>query len=157
MAYATFDDVMHRYSPLNTMIGSGTQEVSTLDISSRFIPDAEGYVNAFLAARYQIPVGNEPLVTMICADLAICKIISDRAPRLPQFMSDRCTSANSLLGMLRDGLMVLTGSGTFAVQSGGDQEVWSNVDPNNGFPGPIFSPLEARSWSHIPGGGRGSW
>jgi phage gp36-like protein len=158
MPYATFDDVLRRYNPLNTMIGSGPTEVSTIDISSVFIPDAEGYVNAFLGARYAIPVGVEPLITQITCDLAICKIISDRAPRLPDFMANRCTNANSLLGMLRDGKMVLTGSGTLPVTGGvGDQEVWSNVLPEEGFAGPIFRPTEANSWAHVRGPFLPSW
>src|SRR5690349_10824179 len=120
MAYATLQDVLTRYNPLTTMIGSGTQEVTSEQISSGFLVDAEAYVNAFLAAKYQIPVGNEPLVTQITCDIAICKIIQDRAPKIPDFMNNRCIAANSLLGMLRDGLMVLVGSGTVQ-NSGGDQ------------------------------------
>lgn len=149
MPYADFDDVITRYNPLKTMIGSGTQEVSTQDISSVFIRDAEGYVNAFLAARYAIPLGDEPLITQITCDLAICKIIRDRAPRLPEFMENRCVAANSMLMALRDGMMVLVGSGTLGVTSGGDQYAWSNVDPDQeAFAGPIFKPIEANSWAH---------
>lgn len=149
MAYATVDDVLARYTPLQTLVGSGPSDVSTVEIASVFLADAESYVNAFIGAKYQTPVQPEPLITQITCDIAICKILQDKAPRIPDYMQGRCSNVNSMLAMLRDGTMVLTASGTLPLSGGGSNEfVWSNVDPDEGFPGPIFNPLEARSFSH---------
>ena len=150
MPYSTLDDVLTAYNPVRSFVGSGTFDVTTVEISSRFIPQAEAKINAYLAARYVIPLGDEPLITQICSDLVVCALLRDRAPRMPEFMNNRCIEANSLLAALRDGTMVLVGSGTTQITSG-DQYVWSNVDPNEGFPGPIFTPTEAQSAYHNVG------
>lgn len=142
MAYATVDDVLARYKPLNSMIGTGTLDITTTDIASIYIADAEGYMNAFLSARYVTPVQTEPLVTMLCSDIAIYKMCEDRAPRIPDFMEKRWAAANSFLSQLANGGMALTGSNQ-AVSSGGDEEVWSNVLENP--TGPVFQPVEAYS------------
>ncbi len=124
-AYATFTDVLKRYNPLTTMIGTGTQDVTTTDISSIYVADAEGFVNAFLSSRYVIPLAMpEPIITQITADIAIYKLLEDRAPRIPEFAQARYTNVVSLLMMLRDGGMSIT-SQTGVLS--GDQYVWSNV------------------------------
>jgi phage gp36-like protein len=144
MSYATFSDVLKRYNPLNTMIGSGTQDVSTTDISSIYIADAESLINAFLARTYIVPVTTEPLITQIACDIAIYKVLEDRAPRIPDFAATRYTNVMSLLMMLAQNKIVLTASGT-AANSGGDEEAWSN---NLDTP-PVFSAPEANSWSFV--------
>jgi phage gp36-like protein len=161
MAYATVDGVIVRYKPLNSMIGTGTLDITTTDIASIYIADAESYMNAFLSARYVVPVATEPLVTMLCADIAIYKILEDRAPRIPDFMQNRWSAANSFLSQLANGGMALTGSNQI-VSSGGDEEVWSNVLENPS--GPVFQPVEAFShhvssrWCEDDGwGGNRGW
>ena len=61
MAYATIDDIFARYAPIHTMVGTGTQDVTSLEVSSIFIADAESFMNTFLAKRYQTPVATEPV------------------------------------------------------------------------------------------------
>lgn len=140
--YASPTDVINRYKPLNTMLGTGTLDITTTDIASVFIGDAQSYMDAFLSARYVTPVAVEPIITQICSDISIYKILEDRAPRIPEFMEKRYSFANSLLWNLSNGNMSLTGSNQI-VSSAGDQEVWSNVLENPS--GPIFVPAEAFS------------
>lgn len=140
MAYATCDDVLRRYSPLKTMIGVGTLDVSTIDIASIYIADGESIVNGYLAKKYIVPLTVEPLVTDLTSDIAIFRILSDKAPRVPDFMATRYTNATSMLAMLRDGEMVLTASSQ-SVNSGGDEEAWSNVLDSD-FVGTVFKPIE---------------
>lgn len=155
MSYAVCDDVLRRYNPIKTMLGVATTDINTVDISSVYIADAESIVNAYLGLRYLMPLNSEPILTSLTSDLAIYKILEDRAPRIPDFIQKRYTDATSILAMLRDGKMVLTVSSQ-TVNSGGDQEVWSNVldNPN----GPVFTPVEA--FSHSTQSyfyGRGNW
>lgn len=136
-AYATFDDVIKRYNPLTTMIGSGETEVSTVDISSIYVADAEGLVNAYLGAKYSTPLNMpEPLITRLAADIAIYKVLEDRASRVPEIAANRYTDACSILGMLRDGKMVLTNSQT-DITSGGDWEAFGTTAEYH----PVFSPV----------------
>lgn len=136
MAYATIDDVTKRYPPILTMIGSGSNDVSSNDVSSIYLADAESYVNAFLGARYALPLATEPLITQLTSDIAIYKMVEDKAPRIPDFMDKRMASVSSMLAMLRDGQMILTASSQ-QVNSGGNQEAWSSTQSYH----PIFSPV----------------
>lgn len=137
-AYATADQVINRYKPLQTMIGTGSTDVSTTDIASVFIADAESFMNAYLASKYVVPVQVEPLITQLCSDIAIYKILEDKCPRIPDFMEKRYMNACSMLAMLVGGVLQLTGSNQI-VSSGGDQEVWSTVLEQAG---PVFKPTE---------------
>jgi phage gp36-like protein len=147
--YATVDNVLTGYKPLNTMLAtvSSTLSISTTDIASLFVPNAQSFMDAFLAARYVVPVVVEPLITQLCSDIATYKILEDKLPRIPEFMERRYTNAVSILWMLKNGDMLLTGSNQI-VSSGGDQEVWSNVLEN--VCGPVFRPVEAGSWCCFP-------
>lgn len=137
MSYATFDDVLRRFPPLTTLVGSNAEtQVSTIGVSSVYISDAESYVNAFLRARYDIPLVGEALVTMLTSDIAIYKICEDRLQRMPEFAEKRWISANSTLAMLRDGKMILSSSQS-VVTDGGDQEAFSTVGSFH----PVFSPV----------------
>lgn len=143
MAYATTDDVFKRYPPISTMVGTQAFEVTTVDVASIYIQDAESYINAYLAPRYMIPLGTEPLITQLAADIALYRLIEDRAPRVPDIAVKRWTNAASLLEMLRDGKMWLLSSST-QVTSGGDQDAWSSSQDTP----PIFMPPESyvTSW-----------
>ena len=135
MSYATFDDVQKRYPPISTMIGTDANDVSTADISSIYVSDAEGLINAYLGARYQTPLQTEPLVTMLATDLALFKLMEDKLPRIPDFAEKRREHAIDLLEKLRDGKMVLSTDQTTVAS--GDQDAWSNVGSYH----PVFSPV----------------
>lgn len=144
MAYATADDVIRRYNPINTMIGTGSMQVSTVDIASVYISDSEAIINAYLSRRYVLPLNAEPLLTDLTADIAVCRILRERAPRFPDFMEKRYTDAMSLLVQIRDGGMDLLSSSGVTISSGGDQFAWSNVI-EDGQNGPVFRSIESES------------
>lgn len=143
MPYANATDVIKRYNPITTMLGVGSLQVSTIDIASVYIQDAESIINAYLARRYVLPLNNEPILTDLASDIAVFRILSDRAARVPDFMEKRYTNAMSLLTMLRDGGMDLVASSGVTINSGGDQFAWSNViDPLQN--GPVFRNAESQ-------------
>lgn len=136
MAYATIDDVFKRYPPIQTMVGSGINEVASVDVGSIYISDAEGLVNAYIGARYIVPVQPEPIITWLTSELAIYNMVRDKQPRIPEFMQSRYDRAMEALKALSEGTMTLTASGTL-VTSGGDQEAWSSTGSFT----PVFSPV----------------
>jgi phage gp36-like protein len=144
--YATYDDVVKRYNPLLTMVGTGSTEVSCADIASIYISDAEGLINAYIGAKYQTPVIVEPLITRLAADLAIYKVLEDRASRVPEIASKRYTDACSILAMLRDGKMVLSGSQTIVAT--GDWEAYSSTSSYHPVFSPVLRDVDQRADSH---------
>jgi len=136
MAYATITDVFARYKPIGSMVGAGSLDVSSDDVSSIFISDAEGFMNAFLATRYVVPVTTEPLITMIASDLAISNMMFEKLGAIPDFIQGRYDRANKYLDNLREGTMLLVASGTTQITSG-DSEAWSTVGSYH----PVFSPV----------------
>jgi phage gp36-like protein len=137
--YATDDDLFRRYPPIETVVGSGENMVASLDVASVYIADAQGYVDAFLRARYVTPLAKEPIITQVTTDIAIYRMIEDHAPRIPDMAEGRMVAANSLLSMLRDGTMLLDPASNTIVSTGGDQEVWSsNLEQE----GPVFEAAE---------------
>ena len=107
MAYATITDVFARYKPIGSMVGAGSLDVTSDDVASIFISDAEGFMNAFLAARYVVPVTTEPLITMIAADLAISNMMFEKLGAIPDFMQGRYNRAEGYLTKLTTGEMLL--------------------------------------------------
>lgn len=136
MGYATYSDVLGRYNPLVTMIGTTAPDVTTQDIASLYIADAEGLINAYLGAKYVTPLAVEPLITRLACDLAIYKVLEDRASRVPEIADKRYTDACSILGMLRDGKMVLT-SASQSIITSGDWEAFGTTQDYH----PVFSPV----------------
>lgn len=118
MPYATIDNVFARYRPISTMVGSSDLDVPSVDVSTIFIAGAESFINAFLAARYIVPVTTEPLITDLSADIAISNMLMERNGRLPEFMQTRYDRNLEILKALRDGEMRLTAASTQLVSSG---------------------------------------
>ena len=136
MSYAVFSDIHTRFPPILTMVGTVAEtDVTTAQVSSVYIADAESVVNAYLAGRYATPLVIEPIITQITSDLAIFKLAQDRLPRMPEYMERRQQGAISLLEMLRDGKMVLSSSQTLVTT--GDNEAWSATQSYH----PVFSPV----------------
>ena len=142
MAYASADDVIRRYNPINSMIGTASMQVSTVDIASIYIRDAESIINAHLARRYVLPLAEEALLTDLTSDIAIYRLLVDRAPRLPDFMEKRYANAMTLLEKLQKGQMDLVSSSTSINSGAGDQYAWSNV-AEDGRNGPVFKDAES--------------
>lgn len=136
MAYAVIGDIFARYAPIHTMVGTGTQDVTSLEVSSIFIADAESFMNTFLAKRYQTPVATEPVITMICADLAISNMMFEKLGELPGFIQPRYDRAMMMLEKLSTGDLILTSNSTSIVTTG-DNFAWSTtINYHN-----IFSPV----------------
>lgn len=136
--YATIDDVFKRYPMVSNLVGSGSNLVTSVDVSSIYISDGQSIVDAFLRAKYVTPLTAEPLVTWITADISIYRMFEDKLPRFPDAVEKRYTNAMSMLYGLQLGKLTLTSSQI--VTSGGDQDAWSSANSNAG---PIFLPAEA--------------
>lgn len=136
MSYATIVDVFARYKPIGSMVGIGSLDVSSNDVASIFISDAEGFMNAFLASRYVVPVTTEPLITMIAADIATFNMMAEKLPGVPDFMQARYDRSLDYLERFSKGEMLLVASGTTLVTSG-DSEAWSATGSFH----PVFSPV----------------
>lgn len=136
MAYATIGDIFARYAPIYTMVGTGKNDVTSLEVASIFIADAESFVNVHLAKRYQIPVAVEPVITMITADLAIANMMFEKMGELPNFIQPRYDRSMMMLEKLAGGDLILTSNSTSIVTTG-DNFAWStNMDYHS-----IFSPV----------------
>ena len=142
MPYATIDDVFARF-PVQTLVGTGTNEVSSFEVSSIFIQDAEGVVNAFLGSKYVLPLTTVPLVTQITADLAIFNMLSERTGRVPQAVQSRYDRVISYLEMLRDGGMVLNANSQ-TLSSSGDSFAWSSTGSYHQTFSPVLDELDQR-------------
>lgn len=138
MPYATFDQVIRNYSPLTTLVGTMESQVSTVDISSIFIANGEALINGYIMNRY-ITIGNEPLLTKINCDLAIADILMEKLGEVPPFMQSRYDRAIKQLEQIRDGEIVLVGSGT-AATDGGDNEAWSSTQSFHSIFSPVLRP-----------------
>lgn len=140
--YADTTDVFRRYPPIESVVGSGDMLVASADVSSIYIADAQGYVDAFLRARYVTPLVKEPIITQVTTDIAIYRLIEDHAPRIPDMAEKRMIAANSLLYALANGIMLLDPASQVLVSTGGDQEVWSTGLEQSG---PVFGAIEVCS------------
>ncbi len=137
MTYAVLTDVFVRYAPIKTMVGSEQFDVSSVEVSSVFIAQAESYVDGWLARRYVVPLSTcPPLITQVTADLAIHAMLAEKTPQVPEWMDKRRDRAENILKMLAEGTMTL-GSSVTAVSTGGDNYAWSNNLGNH----PVFDPV----------------
>ncbi len=141
MAYATSDDVVSRYRPILSMIGAGSYEVTSDDVTSIFVSDAESFVDAYIGSKYAVPITPVPsLITQITSDLAIFNMMTEKQVQVPDFMQARYDRNLEVLGMLRDGGMVLPSS--VSLLGTGDQEVWSNNQEHHSIFSPVLDELE---------------
>lgn len=137
MSYADIDDVFQRYAPINTLVGSLSNQVDSNEVSSVFIFDAENLINAFISRRYETPVSSgsgTQILKQIASDLAIFNMMVEKLPEVPDFFQPRYDRSMKLLEQLADGTINLPGA---TIVSSGDQEAWSaNQDYH-----PVFSPV----------------
>ncbi len=141
MAYATIDDIFSRFKPIRTMIGAGSFEVASLEVSSIYIGDSESFVDAYLAKRYVTPITPVPsMITQIASDLTIFNMMTEKQVQVPDSFQARYDRSLKTLEMLRDGEMVLPS--TVAGAAEGDNEAWSpNQDYHSTF-SPVLDELE---------------
>lgn len=141
MAYATIDDIFARYAPIYTMVGTGNNDVASLEVSSIFIADAESFMNAYLGRRYETPVADEPIITMICSDLAIANMMFEKLGEIPGFIQPRYDRAMSMLEKLSTGDLVLTSNST-SILSSGDNFAWSSTQDYHATFSPVLDELD---------------
>jgi len=140
MSYATIDDIFARYEPIGTLVGSEDLQVSSVNVSSIFLADAESLVDAFLARKYQVPLSPVPsFIKQVTADLAIFNILTDHLPRKPDFFQPRYDRAMDMLLMIASGTIVVASATTVA---SGDQEAWSSGMDYHGVFSPVLDPLD---------------
>ncbi len=143
MAYATISDIFSRFKPIRTMIGAGSFEVTSVDVTSIFIGDADSFVDAYLAKRYETPITPVPsIITQISADLSIFNMMTEKQVQVPDSFQARYDRSIKTLEMLRDGDMVLPSD--VSVVSTGDNEAWSAQQDYHSTFSPVLDELEQR-------------
>lgn len=142
MSYAVLIDVFARYKPIKTMVGSEDLQVTSDDVSSIFINDAESLVDAYVSRRYETPLNPvPPLITQIASDLSIFNMLVEKLPSTPDFFQPRYDRAIKNLEMLRDGEMNLSSQ---TVVTSGDQEAWSSTERYHPVFNPVLDPIDQR-------------
>jgi phage gp36-like protein len=140
MSYATIDDIMKRYKPISTMIGSEDMQVASLDVTSIFINDAQSLVDAYLANKYTVPLSPVPgYITMVTADIAIFNILLENLPNVPDFYQPRYDRAMGVLASVLSGTIVVNSASTITT---GDQEAWSTTNGYHAVFSPVLDPDE---------------
>lgn len=135
MPYCDFNDVMVRYPPLRTMVGTGDYQVTTNEVTSMYLPDGASLIDAMLATRYVVPITPSPqLLTMVNADLAIYRLLAEKLPSVPDFAQKRYDYSCDILKKLAEGKLQIQSA---VVVLSGDQFAWS---PGEGYH-PVFSPV----------------
>ena len=139
--YASVQDVINRFKPITSMIGSGETDVTSSDIASVFVYGAQGIVDGYLGAKYLIPIDPvPPLITQVTADLALHSIFAEKSAQVPEWMDKRYERCMDILQNLRDGKMVLPSS--VGVVTGGDQEAYSRGQGYHGIFSPVIDELD---------------
>lgn len=134
MPYATIDDIFSRYRPINTLVGAGVNQVSSVDISTIFIGDAESFIDAMISRRYEVPLDPVPqFITQIASDLTIFNVLVEKLPEVPDFFQPRYDRSLKMLTDVACGNMNVLSA---TVISSGDQEAFSTTGAYH----PIFDP-----------------
>lgn len=135
--YANIADILAKYAPIKTQIGSGDGLYTSADVTSRFIPDAQAIIDGYLARRYEVPLSfKAPLVTTITCDLSIFNMMVECLPQVPDFMKDRYNRAIKLLEAIASGTILIQ-SATVLTSDASDSFVYSSTSGYH----PIFSPV----------------
>lgn len=136
MAYASISDLIARYQPIKTMIGTSSYDVTSSEVASVYIWQAESFIDAKIANRYQVPLTAppSPLITQIAADLGIFYMLAERLPTIPEFMDKRYQRCMDMLDAISSGSLIVLSA---TVVTSGDSFAWSpNMDYH-----PVFSPV----------------
>lgn len=144
MAYATSDDVFSRYKPIRTLVGPGSYETTSVDVTSIFVADAESFVDAYIGSKYTTPITPvPPLITQITSDLAIFNMLTEKQIQVPDHMQARYDRQVKILEQLRDGSMVLPSTVTLVTT--GDNEAWANNEDFHSTFSPVLDELDQRA------------
>lgn len=135
MAYATIDDIFARYKPIRTLVGAEDTQVTSDDVSTIFIGDAESFIDAMISRRYATPLNPVPqYITQIASDLTIFNMMVEKLPEVPDFFQPRYDrSLRMLMDVACGNMNVLSAT----LVSTGDQEAYSSTQAYH----PVFSPV----------------
>lgn len=143
MAYATLEEVIVGFPAISTLIGAGSLDVSSVQVQSYFIANAEAMVNAALRDRYVVPLAApvDPVIRRATVDIVICDMVKDRLPKTPEFIDRRCQSAMATLTKIREGKLDI-GSAEPTSNGSGDMEVWSSTQEHHPTFDPTIDPID---------------
>ena len=124
--YTTVADVK-RTQPA---IGSVTTITSA--VMANFIVDVERYINGMIAPRYTVPVADAPMLTTIATDLAIQRMIRQRAINFPGSNIDDMLAryepaADMLKAIVAGSLQLVTSSGDLIATRSDTREIYSTT------------------------------
>lgn len=140
--YADLSDVFAAYAPIKTMIGSGEGLIASLDVTSRFIPQASALVDGYLARRYSVPLETKlPLVTQVTCDLVVFNMLVELIPQVPDYMQRRYDRALKTLTAMGSGTIVVQ-SATVLAGSTGDSFVFNTTSGYHSIFSPVLDPLD---------------
>jgi phage gp36-like protein len=140
MTYAVIDDVWKRYKPVQSIIGNTKTDISSSEVASIYIADAESFVDAYLARRYVVPLNPvPPLITQVTADLAIFNMLVEKQPDFEDFFQARYDRSMKTLENLRDGTMEITSQ---TLVTTGDNEAWSDGQDYHPTFSPVLDPID---------------
>lgn len=140
MSYATIDDVFKRYKPIGTIVGSENVQVTSLDVASIFITDAESIIDAIVGKKYAVPLNPVPsFITKVAADIAIFNILMEHMPGSPDYFKPRYDMAMELLRSITSGDLIINSGTTLTT---GDQEAWATTQDYHSVFSPVLSPEE---------------
>lgn len=135
MTYATIGDVFKRYKPIRTMVGSDDVQVTSNDVSSVFISDAESLIDGYIGRRYSVPLDATPsFITQIASDISIFNMLVEKLPETPDFFQPRYDRSIALLEQIASGKIDVVSA---TVIDEGDQEAWSSTEEYH----PVFNPV----------------
>lgn len=135
MAYSSVDQIFAAFPPALSAVGVGSFDVSTTQVSSYYIYTADGLIDGYISARYEVPVaGAQPLLTKLSCDLVIYDMFRDKNLKVPDFMQDRYDAAIDTLKMIAGGKIKLPGGIDVTT---GDNFAFSTTKGYH----PVFSPV----------------
>lgn len=142
MAYADLNDVLISFKDLKTIIGTGSSQVTSNEVSSVFIARQESFIDGYLGVKYSVPLSSPVpyLITQLASDLTVFQILAEKSGNIPEWMDKRYDRCIKILEQLRDGQMVLPGAS--AVSSQGDNYAWSPGMGHHGIFSPVIGELE---------------
>lgn len=144
MPYATLEDVLVGFPAVGTLLGTGSLDVTSVQVQSYFIANAEGMVNAALRDRYIVPLADtvDPVIRRATVDIVICDIVKDRLPKTPEYILQRCSGAMKTLEKIRDGKLDIGSADERTDNATSDMEVWSTTQEHHGTFAPTIDPID---------------
>ena len=120
MPYASEQDIVDRYGEdtLYTLADKDNDDILDHQAINRALDDASEHINAFIAARYTLPLASTPtLLRRLCVDIAVYWLGEDRGGAVEE-RRQRFEDAERLLGKIAKGDVSLGMETTLTTSSG---------------------------------------